>query len=260
MDASSSGRSIVITGASRGIGAALARHYAQPGTCLGLISRDAEELAAVARACEQKGATVHPYVGDVRDSARMKACARDFMSRTAVVDIVIANAGIRLEEDEDVQDTGVARELVETNYLGTVNTLSPFIPVMKAQRSGRLAVVSSIGAIRATPNSGAYSASKAAVNLWTEGLRLRLSPFGVSVTCLCSGFVDTAMTQTLPFWMPGLLTPEAAARIIARAVERRRRSVIFPWQSRLLWQFFAMLPGPLYDSLILWAKAHHPHR
>lgn len=214
----------------------------------------------VGKACEQRGAVVHLYVCDVRDSARMRECARDFMSRAAVVDIVIANAGIRLEEDEDIQDTGVARELVETNYLGTVNTLSPFIPAMKAQRSGRLAAVSSIGAIRATPNSGAYSASKAAVNLWTEGLRLRLLPFGVSLTCLCSGFVDTAMTQTLPFWMPGLLSPDEAAHIIARAVERRRRSVIFPWQSRLLWQFFAILPGPLYDTLIMWAKAHHPHR
>ena len=246
---------IWITGASLGIGAALSNYYAAPGVTLGLLSRGAEQLEEVAVQCRKKGAVVYTYVADVTDADDSRRCALDFQSRVGPVDLVIANAGIRIEEDTDYQDVSVPARVMEVNYGGVINTFSPFIPAMKKRRSGHLAVISSIAAFRGTPNSGAYSASKAAINVWTESLRLRLSPHGICVSTLCAGFVQTAMTSSLDFWMPGILSPEEAAAIIASAIRRRKRSVTFPWQSKMIWTFFRALPGPLYDRLILWAKA-----
>ncbi len=251
---------IWITGASLGIGAALSNHYAAPGVTLGLLSRGAMQLQKVAGQCRRKGATVYTYNTDVRNAQEVKQCAMDFLSCTGCIDLVIANAGIRIEEDMENQDGSIPASVMEVNYMGTINTFSPFIPAMKTKRSGHLAVISSIAAFRGTPNSGAYSASKAAVNLWSESLRLRLKPYGICVSTLCAGFVKTAMTSDLDFWMPGILTTDEAVVIIARAIRRRRRMVTFPWQSHMIWTFFRILPGPVYDWLILWAKARQTSR
>ena len=194
------------------------------------------------------------------DLGAMKKCAVNLLGRVAGVDIVIANAGIRGEEDTDCQDTHIAEEIMRVNYFGAINTFSPFIRPMKAKGHGQLAVISSIAAFRGTPNSGAYSASKAAVNVWTESLRLRLIPHGVGLTTICLGFVNTAMTAGLPFWMPGILSPEQAAALIAKSIEKKRRVVTLPWQSRFIWTVFRILPGVVYDQLIIWAKAHGPKR
>jgi short-subunit dehydrogenase len=250
---SSTCENIFITGASRGIGAALSEFYAKPGVSLGLLSKGAEDLEAVASRCRTKGAVVHTYVGDVADAEHVARCASDFQSRVNFVDLVIANAGIRLE-DAEYLDTSIPARMMEVNYLGVVHTILPFIARMKERGSGHLAAMSSIGAYRGTPNSGAYAASKGAVNLWTEGLRLSLKPHGICVSTLCSGFVRTDMTKDLNFWMPGLLSPEEAANIIASAIHRRKRLVTFPWQAKMIWTLFRVLPGPLYDRLILWAK------
>lgn len=247
---------IFITGASLGIGAALSKYYAAPGISLGLISRGKERLEEVAGQCRRKGAVAHTYVADVTAADDLRRCALDFQTRVEFVDLVIANAGIRVEEDTDYQDISASARVMEVNYVGVINTFSPFIPAMKKRRSGHLAVISSIAAFRGTPNSGAYSASKAAINVWTESLRLRLNPYGICVSTLCAGFVRTAMTSSLDFWMPGILNTEEAAAIIASAIRHRKRLVTFPWQSMMIWTFFRMLPGPLYDRLILWAKAN----
>ncbi|OPY79186.1 MAG: Fatty acyl-CoA reductase [Syntrophorhabdus sp. PtaU1.Bin153] len=242
---------IWITGASSGIGAALSQHYAGSGKVLGLTARDQNGLETVAAACRAKGATVYSYQADVTDAHALRACSLDFLSKVGQVDLVIANAGIRVEEDDDYQNLQIQEETMKTNFLGVVHTLSPFILAAKKNRRGHLAVVSSISAFRGTPNSGVYSASKAALNLWTESLRLRLKPYGVNVTTLCVGFVDTPMTATLPFWMPGLLSPEQAAKNIAAAISRGKRLVTIPWQSKIIWNLLRVLPGSIYDQLIL---------
>ena len=251
MRKSSNHKTIWITGASRGIGAALSQYYAGPEMVLGLTARDEHALKATATACQARGATVHLYRADVTDAETLRVCALDFQSKVEQVDLVIANAGIRIEEDDDYQDLGIQEETMRTNFLGVVHTLSPFILAAKKNRRGHLAVISSISAFRGTPNSGVYSASKAALNLWTESLRLRLKPYGVYVTTLCVGFVDTPMTASLPFWMPGLLSTEQAAKNIASAIVHRKRLVTIPWQSKIIWNLLRVLPGGLYDELIL---------
>jgi len=251
---------ICITGASSGIGAALSEYYARPGVVLALLARDLTELKSISERCLAKGAVVYEYLADVTDHDAMRKSAADLLDRVEYVDLVIANAGIRGEEDADCQDTSIAEEIMRVNYFGVINTFSPFIRPMKARGRGQLAVISSIAAFRGTPNSGAYSASKAAVNVWTESLRLRLAPFGIGLTTICMGFVNTAMTADLPFWMPGILTPAQAAALIAKSVEKKRRVVTLPWQSRFIWTIFRILPGAMYDKLILLAKAHGPKR
>jgi short-subunit dehydrogenase len=253
-------RVVCITGASSGIGAALGEYYAGPGMILALLARDLVELKPVSELCRAKGAVVHEYLSDVTDLDAMKKCAADLLTRVKGVDLVIANAGIRGEEDADCQDTHIAEEIMRVNYFGVINTFSPFIRPMKAMGHGQLAVISSIAAFRGTPNSGAYSASKAAVNVWSESLRLRLIPHGVGLTTICLGFVNTAMTAGLPFWMPGILSPGQAAALIARSIGKQRRVITLPWQSRFIWTVFRVLPGVVYDQLIIWAKAHGPKR
>lgn len=253
-------RVVCITGAATGIGAALAEYYAQAGTVLALMARKEGDLLATSEKCNTKGAVVHKYYVDVTDIEAMRRCADDLLGRVAQVDIVIANAGIRGEEDMDCQDTQIPEEVIRVNYLGVINTFSPFIRPMKAKNHGRLVVISSIAAFRGTPNSGAYSASKAAVNVWTESLRLRLISNGISVTTICLGFVDTDMTAGLPFWMPGILTPKGAAALIAKNIAKKARVVVLPWQSRFIWTVFRILPGSLYDQFIILAKAYGPKR
>jgi short-subunit dehydrogenase len=253
-------RVVFITGASSGIGAALGEFYARSGAILGLLARNGDELHSVAKRCRAKGAVVHEFVADVTDLPAMRKSAADLLELAGHVDIVIANAGIRGEEDPDCQDEQIPEQIVRVNYLGVINTFSPFIRPMKTQSSGQLVAISSIASFRGTPNSGAYSASKAAVNVWTESLRLRLISHGISLTTICLGFVDTAMTAGLPFWMPGILSPEKAAELIARSIEKRARIVTLPWQSRFIWTLFRILPGGLYDKLIIWAKEHGPKR
>lgn len=253
-------RVVLITGASSGIGAALGEHYAKQGTILALLALDKDRLRLVTNKCRAKGAIVYEYLVDVTDLEAMRRCSADLLGRVEHVDIVIANAGIRREEDVDCQDTQIPEDTMRVNYFGVINTFSPFIRPMKASGHGQLVVISSIASFRGTPNSGAYSASKAAVNVWTESLRLRLIPHGICLTTICLGFVNTAMTAELPFWMPGILSPEQAGELIARYIEKKARVVTLPWQSRLIWTGFRILPGVVYDKLIIWAKAHGPKR
>lgn len=253
-------RAVWITGASSGIGAALAEYYAQPGATLALMARREVELKEVSDRCRAKGALVHEYVADVTDIEAVRKCAGDFLAHVCGVDIVIANAGTRGEEDRDCQETQIPEEIMRVNYFGVINTFSPFIRPMKALGRGQLVAISSIASFRGTPNSGAYSASKAAVNVWSESLRLRLIAHGISLTTVCLGFVNTAMTEGLPFWMPGILTPEKAAILIAEKIRKKARVTILPWQSRFIWNVFRILPGTIYDKLIVWAKAHGPKR
>lgn len=251
---------VVVTGASSGIGEALSVKYAKAGHRVCLLSRTSSELTRVAQLCKAVSGTADVHCVDVTDAPAMQRVAEEIISAHGTPDVVIANAGIRIEDPENYIGSTAAQDVMQVNYFGVINTFAPFISAMKDRQQGHLVAISSIGAIRATPNSGIYSASKAAVNLWTEALRLKLSPHNITVTTAASGFVRTAMTSDLTFHMPGLLEPSQAADIISNAIESRKSRITFPWQSSLMWGVFGMLPGSLYDALILCAKKYWPKR
>ncbi len=251
---------IVVTGASSGIGEALCMHYAVGGNTICLLAQNVPALEKVEQACRAQGAKTFIYAADVKDAAAMQRASEAMLKDAGVPDVVIANAGIRIEDPASYVGSAAAHEIMMVNYIGVVNTFASFIEPMMQQNKGHLCAISSIAAYRATPNSGIYSASKAAVNLWTEALRLKLAPHNVHVTTAASGFVRTAMTADLPFHMPGILSAAQAANIIAKAITGKKSRIMFPWQSRFIWSAFCAMPGWFYDSVILCAKKYWPSR
>ena len=256
---------VFITGASSGIGEALARHYADLGAVVALFARRERELARVAASLAAP--VVVTYAGDVRDTAALAAAGADFIARHGVPDIVIANAGIsRGTLTDHVQDVDAFRAVFDTNVMGMVNTFMPFAAAMQHARAGSLVGMASVAGFRGLAGSGAYSASKAAAITYLESLRLEMRPFGVAVVTVCPGYVATPMTARNPYRMPFLLGADVAAARIARAIAARRRFYVLPWPMAMVGCALRMLPRPLYDMLFARAPrkprggADHPSR
>ena len=229
---------VVITGASSGIGEALARHYAAQGATLGLISRRRSPVAG------------QHYRIDVADESALATAARDFLGRYGVPDIVIANAGIASGTDgTDPRDIPKLRKILDVNVAGLAATLAAFAPAMRDAGSGTLVGIASVAGFRGLAGNGAYCASKSAAITWMESLRAELHGSGVAVVCVCPGYIDTPMTRVNRFHMPFLLTAEQAARRIARAIDRKQRLAVIPWQMALVSVLLRAMPGWLYDRL-----------
>ena len=230
---------VVITGASSGIGEALARYYAAQGATLGLISR---------RSVTVPGGISYPL--DVTDEAALTRAAKDFIARFGVPDLVIANAGISSgTSGVEHGDVSKLRKMLEVNVAGLAATLAAFAPAMREAGRGTLAGIASVAGFRGLAGNGAYCASKSAAITWLESLRAELYGSGVSVVCVCPGYIDTAMTRVNRFRMPFLLSADDAARRIARAIEGKRRLAVIPWQMALVSVGLRAMPGWLYDRL-----------
>jgi short-subunit dehydrogenase len=238
---------VFITGASSGIGAALAQHYAAQGATLGLAARRAapmQELAATF------STPVSIYTLDVTDAAALASAARDFIARHGVPDIVIANAGISAGTRADLAaDLDVLWRIMHTNVLGLAATLQTFVAPMRERGSGVLAGIASIAGFRGMPGEGAYCASKSAAITWLEALRLELHGSGVDVVTVCPGYIATPLTAVNRYPMPFLLQAPEAARRIAAAIQTRKRLAIVPWQMRVVYFFLRRMPDWLYDRL-----------
>lgn len=244
---------VFLTGASSGIGEALARLYAKQGATVGLFARRADELARLA--AELAPATVATWAGDVRDAGALARAGAEFVARFGVPDVVIANAGVsRGALTEEPSDLEVIRAVVETNVLGVVHTFAPFVAAMRAARAGTLVGIASIAGFRGLPGSGAYSASKAAAIAYLESLRVELHGSGVAVVTVCPGFIATPMTARNPYPMPFLTAPDRAARLIARAIARRRRFYVLPWPMAWVGRLLRIVPRPLYDRVLAGRK------
>src|SRR5882724_3234771 len=221
---------VFITGASSGLGAELARHYAQPGAVLGLCARRVPLLAELAEAVTGRGARAIVYAADVTDTAGMHRLAAEFVRDANGVDVVVANAGIGVGHGTLLGESEPIAELMRVNVIGVTNTVVPFVPAMLQQRSGTLVAVSSVAGLRGLPGRAAYSASKAAVITFMDALRLDLHGSGVHAMTLCPGFVRTPLTADLPGKLPFLISVEEAAEQMTGAIEHRAKTFVFPWQ------------------------------
>ena len=238
---------VFITGASSGIGAALARHYAQAGATLGLAARRQRQL--LEQAAELPGSHAC-YALDVADAAALQAAATDFIARHGCPDIVIANAGVSVGTlADDAGDLPALRRVFEVNLIGMAQTLQPFVAAMKARGSGRLVGIASVAGIRGLPGAGAYSASKAATIAYLEALRGELRGSGVKVVTIAPGYIATPMTAANPYPMPFLLPADAAARRFARAIARGSSYTVIPWQMGVVAKLLRLLPNSLFDAL-----------
>ena len=245
---------VVITGASSGIGAALARHYAAAGATLGLIARRASALREVAAPL---GVPCETFPLDVRDAAALSAAANGFMSRHGCPDIVIANAGVSVGTlTEHAEDTQVFEDVININLLGMVNTFQPFVSGMRDRGSGALAGIASVAGYRGLPGAAAYSASKAAAISYLESLRLELRASGVRVVTICPGYIATPMTRNNPYPMPFMMSADAAAAKMAALIARGRTFAVIPWQMAIVARVLRALPNWLYDRLF----ANAPHK
>lgn len=250
---------VFITGASSGIGRALAEFYAREGAALGLAARRADPLHALAATLDDLGAvSVSCYPLDVADTDALRAAAEDFIARHGAPDIVIANAGVSSGTlTECAEDLAVIRRIFEINVLGMAATFSPFIAAMRAAaqsgNGGRLVGIASVAGIRGLPGAEAYSASKSAVITYLESLRLEMRASGIKVVTIAPGYIATPMTAINPYRMPFLLPPDEAARRFARAIARGCSYTVIPWQMGIVAKLLRLLPNGLYDRLF--AKA-----
>lgn len=249
-------RSALITGASGGIGAALARRLAGPGVLLHLAGRDVHRLDTVAAACTAAGAVVQTALLDVTDAPAMAA----WIDAAGRLDLVLANAGISAGTGRrGIEPAAQVRSIFATNLDGVLNTVLPAIAAMARQAPaadglrGRIGVVASLAALAALPTAPAYCASKAAVDAWTVGTAPVARRAGIQLTSICPGYVRTPMTATNAFPMPGLMDAERAASLILRGLAAGRTRIAFPWWLAFGARMLDLLPPELAARLLTWA-------
>jgi short-subunit dehydrogenase len=242
---------VFLTGASSGIGMALARHYAGAGAKLGLVARRGDALAALADECRRAASscTVATYALDVCDADAVAAAAEQFIAEHGLPDVVIANAGISKGVLTGQGDLAAFRRVMDVNCFGMAATFEPFAARMAAARQGTLVGIASVAGVRGLPGSGAYSASKAAALAYLEALRVEMRPHGVAVVTIAPGYIRTPMTARNPYPMPFLMDADRFAEKAVRAIERKTRFAVFPWQMRIAATLLRALPRALYDRV-----------
>jgi len=243
---------VFITGASSGLGAALARRYARQGATLGLAARRADALDELIASLPDPGRH-RAYALDVTDHAALRRAAAAFLLDAGGIDIVIASAGVSYGTlTEEAEDLAAFEMIVAANLTATVATFAPFIAAMKAQRTpARLVGIASVAGIRGLPGAEAYSASKAAVISYCESLRLEMRAHGVKVVTLVPGYIDTPMTMKNAYTMPFLMPPGQFAAQAVAAIAKGESYRVIPWQMGIVAKLLRLLPNALYDRLFM---------
>jgi short-subunit dehydrogenase len=251
---------VFITGASSGIGQALARQWRGQGWRVALVARRGEVLRQWVQAQGWTTEQAQVYEADVRDTAQLLAAAQACIDRQGLPDVVVANAGISIGVDLSLaEDLPVLRDLYETNVLAAAATFQPFITPMVLRGSGVLVGVASVAAARGLPGHAGYCGSKAAVVAMCETLRGELQGKGVQVLTLTPGYVATPLTAENDYPMPFLMQPEAFAAKAVRAIEARRRFVVIPWPMGVVYRLLKAMPVALFDRVV-GAQQHRKKR
>jgi short-subunit dehydrogenase len=250
-------RVVVITGASSGLGAALAAAYAGPQTALGLVGRDAKRLAATEAVCRAAGASVDTALIDVADGSALATWLGEF-DRAHPVELLIANAGISAGPDPESpgEPASLTLRQIEVNLIGAVQTIAPVVPLLCARGRGRIVAIASVAAYRGMPYSPGYCASKAGLRAYAEALRPRLAPHGVGVTVVCPGFFASPMTDRWDGPTPFLASGERAARRIKRGIDRGCSRIDFPWPLVLGMRFCDLAPAMIGDRILRGFRFH----
>ena len=242
---------VFITGASSGLGMAMAREYATRGALLGLVARRADMLHELAASLP--GGPHRTYALDVTDHVSLAEAAHDFLQAAGGVDIVIANAGVSAGTlTELAEDLPVFGRIVDTNLTAMVATFTPFISAMQRQAQAdkhgcRLVGIASVAGMRGLPGAAAYSASKAAVISYCESLRLEMRLHGIKVVTIAPGYIDTPMTRSNAYPMPFLMPADRFAARAADAIAAGASYRVIPWQMGVVARLLRLLPNWLYD-------------
>lgn len=249
---------ILITGASSGLGAALAIAYSHDDAVIAITGRNAQRLEEVATSCRARGAHVMTGAIDVRDAGALK----DFITAfddAYPIDLAIANAGVSATTSGADSELERERAVFDINVNGVINTVHPLIERMSARGAGQIAIMSSLASFRHLPTAPAYSASKAAVRVYGEALRAQLKPRGITVSVICPGWVETPLTEKNTFKMPFIMPLEAAVQRIIRALSCGKGRIAFP--KRLYFPFyFLTILSPRVTDFIFYENPAKPHR
>jgi short-subunit dehydrogenase len=253
-------RLVFITGASSGIGQALALRFFQAGYRLALVARRTAEVKSWAEAHSISESSYQIYSADVSDTDSIVTAGKVCIAAQGVPDVVIANAGISTGMDTAMfEDLEVMRQTFATNNIGIAATFHPFVQAMTQRGSGALVGIGSVAGIRGLPGHGAYCASKAAVITYCESLRGELRPTGVKVVTICPGYIDTPLTQKNSYDMPFLMKPEAFAEKAFAAIQAGSSYSVIPWQMGVVAKLLRLLPNALFD-LALAGRARKPRQ
>jgi short-subunit dehydrogenase len=241
---------ILITGGNSGVGKALAMYYAGLGASLAITGRDISRLQETAREISEiSGKEPLMKALDVKDQTAMREFILEADSKMPL-DIVIANAGISGDLGGGKTSEEIAKEIMATNFMGVLNTIFPAAEVMTKRKNGQIAVVSSIAGFFGLPSAPAYSASKAAVNSYCDGLRPHLKRSGIHLTLICPGFIDTPLVKENPFPMPFIMSADKAATIIASGIEKKKKLLAFPLPMKIMAILMKVMPTAMKDLML----------
>ncbi len=243
-------KTILITGANSGIGEALAIEYSSPKTKLFLIARNKKKLENTKIKCEKKGSNIEIASIDVREKEKLSKYFTK-ISKNNNIDLVIANAGISANKISDIEEETQIEELIDINIKGVINIINPAQRIMMKQNYGQIVIMSSLASFKAVAGSESYSATKAYVRIFGEGLRLKLAKFNIKVNVICPGYVKTPLTDLNNFPMPFLMNVGKAAKIIRKGVEKNNARISFPWQLYYLILIITFLPTKLSNYIFL---------
>ena len=236
-------KSILITGATSGIGRALAIYYADNDINLALTGRNKNRLDDISKICEEKGAKVISKIIDVKHQNEMEEWIKEIDGKIKL-DLVIANAGISSGTGDNISSESIdqIKDIFDTNLYGVINTISPIIPIMKNSECGQIAIISSLASFRGFPSAPAYCSSKAAVRIYGESLRAQLKTYNIGVSVICPGFIKSGITNKNKFRMPLLMDADKAAKIISTGLSKNKGRISFPFPMFFLAWILSVFP------------------